>query len=64
MNGPNRAARRRSGWRIWLQLSRISNLPTIATNCLAGATLANPAPPGIAVAAAALALSLFYIGGM
>ena len=46
-----------------LRLGRVSNLPTVWTNALAGAVLAGGAP-ATAVAIAALALSLFYVGGM
>lgn len=45
------------------RLGRVSNLPTVWTNALAGAVLAGGAPlPTVLVAA--LALSLFYVGGM
>ncbi len=46
-----------------LRLGRVSNLPTVWTNALAGAVLAGGAPAS-AIVTAALALSLFYIGGM
>ena len=46
-----------------LRLGRVSNLPTVWTNALAGAVLAGGAPPA-AILLAALALSLFYVGGM
>ena len=51
-------------WSVYLRLGRVSNLPTVWTNVLAGVVLT-----GIFVAAGpllllALALSLFYIGGM
>ena len=49
--------------RGWLVLSRLSNLPTIWTNVLAGAVLAGAAVDA-RVAAAAAAVSLFYVGGM
>ena len=29
-------------WRIWLRLGRVSNLPTVWTNALAGMILAKP----------------------
>ncbi len=46
-----------------LRLGRVSNLPTVWTNALAGAVLAGGAKPG-PVIAAALILSAFYTGGM
>lgn len=51
-------------WRVHLALGRVSNLPTVWTNVLAGATLAaTPSATGV-LAALVLALSLFYVGGM
>ncbi len=51
-------------WSVYLRLGRVSNLPTVWTNVLAGVALTGvwvaPAP----LAFLALALSLFYIGGM
>ncbi len=51
-------------WTVYLRLGRVSNLPTVWTNVLAGVALTGvwvaPAP----LAFLALALSLFYIGGM
>lgn len=51
-------------WSVWLRLGRVSNLPTVWTNVLAGVVLAGAfvAPGPLAVLI--LALSLFYIGGM
>jgi 4-hydroxybenzoate polyprenyltransferase len=50
--------------RTYLQLGRVSNLPTVWTNVLAGAVLSGaPLAPGALLLAAA-ALSLFYVGGM
>ena len=46
-----------------LRLGRVSNLPTVWTNALAGAVLAGGAQAGT-VAVAALSLSLLYVGGM
>lgn len=46
-----------------LRLGRVSNLPTVWTNALAGGVLAGATSPW-PVAGAALALSLFYVGGM
>ena len=51
-------------WRVHLALGRVSNLPTVWTNVLAGATLAaTPSATGV-LAALVLGLSLFYVGGM
>jgi 4-hydroxybenzoate polyprenyltransferase len=48
-----------------LRLGRVSNLPTVWTNAMAGAALAGAgAGDAGTVALAALALSLFYVGGM
>jgi 4-hydroxybenzoate polyprenyltransferase len=49
--------------RTALRLGRVSNLPTVWTNALAGAVLAGGAGAGT-VLVAAIALSLFYVGGM
>jgi len=46
-----------------LRLGRVSNLPTVWTNALAGALLAGAAL-GAELALAVLAFSLFYTGGM
>ena len=51
-------------WRTYLRLGRVSNLPTVWTNVLAGIVLAGgPLEPGT-LAALLVALSLFYVGGM
>lgn len=48
-----------------LRLGRVSNLPTVWTNVLAGAALAHAAGVSAGtVLGAGLALTLFYIGGM
>jgi 4-hydroxybenzoate polyprenyltransferase len=48
-----------------LRIGRVSNLPTVWTNALAGAVLAaGGAPDPVATLLAALALTLFYEGGM
>ena len=49
--------------RGWLVLSRLSNLPTIWTNVLAGAVVAGAAVDWT-IAGAAAAVSLLYAGGM
>lgn len=46
-----------------LRLGRVSNLPTVWSNALAGSVLAGAAAPS-SVLLAALALSFLYIGGM
>lgn len=51
-------------WRVHLRLGRISNLPTVWTNVLAGAALAGVRPSLGSAALLLLALSLFYTGGM
>lgn len=56
---------------VWLRLGRVSNLPTVWTNTLAGSALAGSALAGSTLtlswslsAALCLGLSLFYVGGM
>lgn len=50
----------------WLQLARISNLPTVFSNVLVGAAMASTLQPPdwTTVALTMAAVSLFYIGGM
>lgn len=50
--------------RTALQLGRVSNLPTVWTNTLAGAVLAGAGGFGVQFAVLLVAFSLFYIGGM
>lgn len=62
-------APRRTTPRTILRLGRVSNLPTVWTNALAGAVLATGAGAGAGVPVApllvaALALTLSYVGGM
>ena len=47
-----------------LRLGRISNLPTVWTNVLAGALLAGGGLADVRVPLLMLALSMFYLGGM
>jgi UbiA prenyltransferase family len=47
-----------------LRLGRVSNLPTVWTNVIAGATIANAAAPLLDVAMVGLAMTAFYVGGM
>ena len=51
-------------WRVYLRLGRVSNLPTVWTDVLAGAALAGVAPELPVAILLAAAVSLFYIGGM
>ena len=47
-----------------LRLGRVSNLPTVWTNVIAGATIANAAANIVDVALVGLAMTAFYVGGM
>jgi hypothetical protein len=47
-----------------LRLGRVSNLPTVWTNVIAGATIANTAANIVDVAFVGLAMTAFYVGGM
>ena len=49
--------------RTALRLGRVSNLPTVWTNTLAGAVLAGAGSFGAEFALLLLAFSLFYTGG-
>lgn len=49
---------------VWLALGRVSNLPTIWTNALAGTVLAGGEPWHRSTLLVAAALSLLYVGGM
>ena len=51
-------------WRDYLLLGRVSNLPTVWTNTLAGSALAGVAVGPGRLALLALAFSLLYTGGM
>jgi hypothetical protein len=55
---------RRSRWKIYLLLGRVSNLPTVWTNCFAGSVLAGGTVDPSGVFFVTVALSLFYIAGM
>jgi len=48
----------------YLELGRVSNLPTVWTNVLAAALLADAAVPPGEVVLLCLSLSFFYVGGM
>jgi 4-hydroxybenzoate polyprenyltransferase len=58
------AVRRRPRWRAYLLLARVSNLPTVWSNTLAGAAAAATQTGPEAFVGLALAASLFYTGGM
>ena len=47
-----------------LKLGRVSNLPTVWTNCIAGIVLAGGIVADVRTLLVILALSLFYVGGM
>lgn len=49
--------------RVFLELGRVSNLPTVWSNVLAGAVISGSAAPGTTLAVA-FSGSLFYTGGM
>jgi hypothetical protein len=51
-------------WRVALRLGRVSNLPTVWTNGLAGIVLAGGAVADARTVPLLLALSLFYVAGM
>ena len=54
----------RPRWKVYLLLGRVSNLPTVWSNCLAGLLLAGAAPQVDLLLPLVAALSLFYVGGM
>jgi 4-hydroxybenzoate polyprenyltransferase len=54
----------RMRWSVALRLGRVSNLPTVWTNVLAGAVLCSAAVPVRPALLLILSLSLFYVGGM
>lgn len=51
-------------WPIALQLGRVSNLPTVWTNVLAGTVLAGASPTPMPLGMILLTISLFYVAGM
>jgi 4-hydroxybenzoate polyprenyltransferase len=51
-------------WSVALRLGRVSNLPTVWTNALAGIVLAGGDLADLRVVLTALSLSLFYVAGM
>jgi 4-hydroxybenzoate polyprenyltransferase len=50
--------------RLYLRLGRVSNLPTVWTNTLAGVVLSGGSRDAATLLRLAFALSLFYVGGM
>lgn len=50
-------------FQTFLKLGRVSNLPTVWTNAIAGAVLAG-SPSFVVILIAGIALTLFYVGGM
>jgi 4-hydroxybenzoate polyprenyltransferase len=51
-------------WRVYLLLARVSNLPTVWTNVLAGLTVSQVPFSWTALAGLSTAVSLMYCGGM
>ena len=51
-------------WTVALRLGRVSNLPTLWTNVLAGVVLAGSTPTPFVLGLLLLAISLFYVAGM
>jgi 4-hydroxybenzoate polyprenyltransferase len=49
---------------VALRLGRVSNLPTVTSNVLAGVALAGGSPSPVRIALIALAMSLMYVAGM
>ncbi|WP_353981395.1 UbiA family prenyltransferase [Salinicola endophyticus] len=56
--------RRRRGADVWLRLGRVSNLPTVWSNALAGALLAGASGSFASGLVVLTALTLCYLGGM
>jgi 4-hydroxybenzoate polyprenyltransferase len=50
--------------RVYLRLGRVSNLPTVWSNVIAGAWLGGARPSSASLILLAAAISLFYTGGM
>lgn len=57
------SGRVRSGWEAWLVLGRVSNLPTVWSNCLAAWLLGGGGPLGRFLLLS-VGASLLYLGGM
>ncbi len=60
----NTAVLRAPSAQTLLRLGRVSNLPTVWTNVIAGATIANAAATVADIATVGLAMTAFYVGGM
>jgi 4-hydroxybenzoate polyprenyltransferase len=60
----NVAAVRAPGARTLLKLGRVSNLPTVWTNVIAAATIANAAASPANITVVCVAMTAFYVGGM
>jgi 4-hydroxybenzoate polyprenyltransferase len=54
----------RSRWRAYLLLARVSNVPTVWSNVLAGMAAASAIADGSTYLRVAISASLFYTGGM
>ena len=52
------------GFRVYLRLGRVSNLPTVWTNCLAAVVLAGGKPDAFSFPLVVASMSVLYIGGM
>lgn len=64
MSDAAREGAARPRWLTFLLLGRVSNLPTVWSNCLAGLLLAGGAPKADTLLPLMGALSLFYVAGM
>jgi 4-hydroxybenzoate polyprenyltransferase len=62
--GHSRLVTRRPRWRAWLLLARVSNLPTVWSNVLAGTVMSGAVVDWPRAAAVAAGVSLLYMGGM
>jgi heme O synthase-like polyprenyltransferase len=60
----NAAVARAPSAQTLLRLGRVSNLPTVWTNVIAGATIANAAASVVDIATVGLGMTAFYVGGM
>jgi 4-hydroxybenzoate polyprenyltransferase len=57
-------ARVKEKLRVYLRLGRVSNVPTVWSNTIAGVVLGGARPSVRAVVLLAIAMTLFYVGGM
>ena len=64
MSGAARGGGARPRWLTYLLLGRVSNLPTVWSNCLAGLLLAGGVPRPESLFPLLGAMSLFYVAGM